>query len=434
VNPCGKISGWLNAPFVREMSSRRKLICFLTLTMVTVVVSRASLYVCMPQSLERLFTTSGGDYRQHYLPVARHLAYEKQLTDPNTGELDTFFPPGYSVFLAGLLSLADLLRLPFEPLRFSCENLILVPMTALGLYVFWQLLGLRPMLAGAAALAYVVYPLYIWSSITPLSAVLFTCLLVWTCVAWTMISHDPRRLFWYCAFGAGLGLCMLVRPILILLPVFAVVLMCVRQQPWPRILAMLVCLAIVTGPWILTASLSKGHFVFSTNGIYTLSYGMFNYFPTNQVTEALRADPAAQQNLFHFLRFVVHQMWLHPWASLCLWSGKAVRSWYGIASQVDSIQTLIGLANLLLLTTAAFGMMGSRLPWSSGKKTAKQTSENVIVLLASFWAITTLTGALVRYMVPVLWIPFGFMVLFLRRLAESCCSRREASRGASAPN
>lgn len=218
---------------------------------------------------------------------------------------------------------------------------------------------------------------------------------------------------------------MLVRPIVLFVPFFAVLMMFLRRQPRKGIICMIVCLIVLIAPWIIIASIAKGHFVLmSSNGMYTVTrYGMFNYFPDNPVTKELQRNIAAQRYIIDFLVFSLDQLFTNTSASLALWGEKIIRAWYGTASQNRVIQTGIAVMNFLVLASATCGVLLNEKS-NDSRPINRDLAINLLFLLVYFWLITALSGTLVRYMVPAMWIPLGGSVLVIRWMVKYVTTNR----------
>ena len=396
------------------MNLRKRSAALFVTILALVAISRGALWTCMTPGLRARYSVSGTDYKHHYLPVAESIAAGEGFTLPGTGRLDTRYPPGYPTYLAGGLVLAKGFGWSIGSVRIALDNLVVVPLTILGLFALWRKLGLSLPWAALAALAFAVYPPYVWASLIPSPVPLFTLLLVWTCVAWGMMIHQPLRLRWYCAFGAGLGLSMLVHPTPVLLPFVALSVLLLRRARWTHVLWAAACGVAVVGPWIIAASIAEQSFVLlSTGGFPSLRDGM-SRFPENAVARAFMADFRARGSLPAAAVFSVQQMFIHPLSSLSLWVHKLLRACYATDAG-GRIEWVLAATNLPLFVLGGVGwlqcMRGTRNDVSS-----RRLNKDAGALLVYFWLVTALVASIFRYMLPVMWISIGYSVVLGRAM------------------
>ena len=398
----------------------RLLMLYLAIAVV-VILSREAVWALWPKPPSAGYSLAGfdPDYMKHYYPDAVSAAHGEGFTDPQTHHLDTRYPPGYSAYLAGGLLIAQGTGVNFVLLRLAMDNLLVVPLTCLGLIALWRMLGMPIAWAICSALAYALYPPYVWSSLIPTTIPLFTFLLVWTCVAWAAIPQSRRPVLLYVACGVGMGLSMLVWPASVLLPFFAALLMLLRRVPLKYAVCVILSATVVIAPWVESASVAEHHLVpLSTGGPPTLRDGMTR-FPGNAAAQAFLQEPKGGLTAGRFVLIAAKEVIFHPLASVELWGNKFLHCWYATDVVGGRVEWLLAAMNAVVLGVAAWGWTGLR----RDRRVSPQRTMlvyDMLWLLAYFWMISTAVLSILRYMVPVAWVPiaygvFGVCMLWQRR-------------------
>lgn len=190
---------------------------------------------------------------------------------PKTETATAFWPPGYSLLLAGLYRVFGA-----HPEVAWATNIVLGALTCVGLYVLGFLIGGRKV-GVVAGLVLAVYPGHLFYASLVLSETLFTLGLVLAmCLAVLAAKAGSLRLA--IATGLLIGLAALVRgQALVLIPAIALFWLLATLR-WRRtflwtILAILSAIVAIS-PWTIRNYFSMGDFVFlSTNDGHNLFMG-----------------------------------------------------------------------------------------------------------------------------------------------------------------
>lgn len=364
------------------------------------------------------------DYDHSYEPVARAIAAGQGITI--NGELATRYPPGFSILLAGVFRLSDVVGMADEAMltafRLLCVGLAVVLIYALARLVWSPRLALLP------ALAWMTYPFFLWLTKQPNSEVAFIPVLYASFfVFWRAILRggaDWRVWVLYLAAGVLAGAAMLIRPAalgLSLAMALAVLLCATRTTPvlarlgYGALIVFGSALAVL--PWEATVYARTGQIIpLSNGGAATLHDGLtFLAVPKEYRREiAIPEDVAELMWSIHerrqetgttsgALSVMTEEARRAPVAFIKLMLIKLARSWYGIDSRVLEMPTL-----LLQALYLSFSVWGSVYAWQQGGMLRRMTAGNWLIALY-FWAMTFLVIPLLRYMVPVM----GLLMLAL---------------------
>lgn len=200
-----------------------------------------------------------------YLALATNLAERRGYVDPTTLAPTAYRPVGYPAFVAGLWAVTGVGNMVVLK---AVEAVIGAGTCALVAVLAWRLFGSRAgLLAGVIA---VLYPALIYYPSAVMTENLFTFLLM----AFAVLLHEAYERdanILYVAAGLMLGLAILTRPILLLMPAFVGVwalLSYRRLMPAMRV-ALVVGLStlVVVAPWTARNIVVMDGFVtVSTNG------------------------------------------------------------------------------------------------------------------------------------------------------------------------
>lgn len=364
------------------------------------------------------------DYTTFYEPVARAIAAGQGIT--LDGQIGTRYPPGFSLFLAGVFNLGRALGLAEESMilafRLACAGLSVILIYGLARFVWPVGLSLIP------ALAWMTYPFFLWLAKQPNSEVPFIPALFLTMyVFWGAVLRGRggwRTAALYLAAGALAGAAMLIRPAALGLSgaMAITVLLCATSATPVRTrlgYAALVVLGslIAILPWEAAVYARTGEIIpLSSGGSATIHDGLtFLAVPKDYRREVQIPEDVAD------LMWAVHERQEEtrtlggvftvmgeearnaPAAFAKLMLIKLARSWYGIDSRIMEIPTLILQAIYLLLI-----IWGGLYAWRQGGELRRMAAGNWIIALY-FWAMTFVVIPLLRYMVPVM----GLLMLSL---------------------
>lgn len=386
-DPCGHPRG-------RGMMAVRAVLC------IAVAAAHVSAVMIL-RSSQASQTYTSSDVGRFYLPVAENLLAGNGLTDAEGG-FAVRYPPGQPAFLAALLGVSRALSVD-SSLVFIAANGILAGASV------WLITEIGTGLAGAAAgllagALFGLHPLTIWLSREPLSEAPFTFLVLLGACILLPPCRKGRAVVRGLLGGLALGAAALFRPAgLAAVPwILGMCWIGRRDRDRKRLLsAALLAFAVTVAPWILYASVREGSFVLlSTGGRLSHLDGMKRFPGTaagdafitieRDIIKGRTGVPAAH---WHILTQA-------PLSYLGLWTAKAGRAWYATDEGWGQNLTLLCVIPIALLGTAGFVRLKTKATafarWSLGW------------LLLLVWAMTMLVLTIVRYMVPVLWIPCIF--------------------------
>lgn len=356
----------------------------------------------------------------------------EMLGQPST---HTFGADGYGAIAHNLIAGAGYRISPNGPLVF--ERTPLYPGLLAGLYgVFGETVlavQLTQALLGAAtavlvwwigrrlfgtavgiisASAFALYPLAIWYASAVFSETLFTFLLTGF-VAMVLWWFDVRGCRLAAASGAVLGLAMLTRPVALLLPFVIGVAILVRRRSAPGLLSefalFLLAVGLAIAPWTVRNYVaSGGRFIpIATGGGGTIAYGTqyaLDPLPAKigrKPARELRArqnpegnppmfDPAEDEALYER---AIRAILAKPGRFLKATLVRAGRFWYFAYTPQRIAFCLI--LHLPILLFAAFGI-------ANAIKSRVRGCGILIVIVAYFWGLHSVSHAIVRYSVPIM--------------------------------
>ncbi len=395
--------------------------------LLAVLALRLSATIVLTTLFPQRFAVSGTDVAVAYLPAAANIVAGHGLVRAPGWPLLVNYPPGYSLYLAGILWTAQRVGVPFDVLRLLVDTFGLGVLTGVGLFLFWRQLRFPAGIAALATAAFLLYPPYLWLSGVPDTVPLFTLFLVWSCVFWGRAAQSAYA--WPATAGAGalFGAALLVRPILLLLPLVAVPWLAWRSRSWRTVAAFLAPLGLVIAPWIIIASLLTHTLVpLSSGGPGSIWDGLRN-LRGNVVADTFREHQELQSSLPGIRKLLIQQSREHPLATLSLLARKAARGWYGTEAGGTLEWGLLGL-NLPVAVLGFLGWRACRRRSGPGLTEVSPLAVEWLGLFLYFWGMTFLVLSILRYMVPVMWLPVGLAVWF------ACGSRRTGvANGAGQP-
>lgn len=364
----------------------------------------------------------GNDFLLAYEPAAQSLIEGNGFRTAEGAVLKKY-PPGYPMAIALSYAVADLVgfrrELALKILTIICQGL-----SGAILYGFSR--SIYPHRdALIVVLLWVTCPFVLWLSKQPNSEIVFMpFLFMGVSLCWRAMSSPgrPQRLL-LISLGAVAGISMLIRPIAIGLGmVYAVFVALARGRK--GLGKGLLGAAIVIGsnlavvfPWSAYVYRASGDLILlSDNGVAALRDGLtFNQRegksyrgPLRLPEEVQRVTQAAwlmyqDQRLEsggQVARFLLQQLMERPAALVELFVIKAVRSWYATDSLRFEMEVATVQAGYLIL--ALWGT------YVAVTRRALPRSQVVLLLIVVlyFWALTTISLSIVRYMVPVLGLLF----------------------------
>lgn len=371
-----------------------------------ILAVRLALVAALAALMQERLAVSGTDVRTAYLPAAKALVAGDGLTLPPDGHLLTRYPPGYSLYLAATLWVAEVWGTGYAVVRFAVDNVLVAGLTLILLCRLWEGLGLSLHLALAATALFALHPAYLWGTLIPDTLTPFTGVLVGTVLCWVQgVAADRHRgLPLFFLAGCGLGLLCLLRPTPMFLPLLAAAALLARRRHLASAAVLIAGSLLITGPWVLYASVRSGEFVpLSTGGPPSVWDGL-RALRGNRVADAFREHPEVQTQLPAIGGLLWQELREHPGAGAALLARKTVRSLYGTDAGGRAEWGLLAVNGLLL----ALGGCG----WLHLRRRAPPALRyDLPLLFLYFWGTTVAVLSICRYMTPVLWLPAGLAVV-----------------------
>lgn len=358
------------------------------------------------------------DYLNFYAPVARNLLAGEGLVTDN-GRPAIRYPPGYPLLLAGLFGLTAITGIP-EPAILSIFTILCMGLSGVFVLLLARTLW-GPYQSLLAALAWLSYPLALWSTKQPNSEIPFTPVL-YGAVLLVWVGLVRRRLSWPLALSAGLliGGTMLIRPIALGagLVIALGIWLTARYLPISRRLlligALLLGNMLVVLPWQLWVYSQTGQVILlSTGGAPSMRDGLTFAVNAKDYREGVAVTTEVAtlsrnildrgrgvQSTGALLAIVAEEARERPVAMAQLIGLKAARSWYATDSQ--RLEAPIMVLQLLYLLPIALAT------WASWRLGGPHRDYTLIAwpLVLYFWAMTTMVLSIVRYTFPMMGLLF----------------------------
>ena len=356
------------------------------------------------------------DYTNHYEPVARNILAGRGITT-NNGAIATFYGPGFPVILSGLFAAAGRLHTSEDAvllgLMLACNGLTAV-------FIFLMARSLWPPFASlTVAVLWITYPFNLWFMQHPASEHPFMVLLSGTLYLFWLsrVRGWGRACLVVC--GILFGLAALIRPIGIGLGAIAGLLLLFgwrERGALARVISALcvtLAFAAVVLPWIVSVHGATGQWIpIASSGhqvaLSGLTYAFTNGFHVDTVppeilslqSRILANKPTSFIEIGAVLFAEFRRDPPMVGAFLLL---KAARSWYGTFSgQFETVAIIVQIPYLALCLLSLIN--ARRLP-----ERARWMLAAHWLLIAYFWAMSTLVDSNLRYMAPVT----GLVMIFI---------------------
>lgn len=359
------------------------------------------------------------DYKSFYEPVARNVLAGNGFV-LGDGNLALKYPPGYSLALAGIFGLADLINVSEDILN---RIFILTCMGLVSLLIFLiakKIWGSRSALFCSVML--MTYPPLLWLTKQPNSELPFMVLLyTGFYLFWEVMTQQYEKKLIYFLCGFVLGLAMFIRPIAIgLSALICIMLWLLGHKQEKNIRAFLVAMVLLGNfvaviPW-------EAWVYFKTNKVILLSantapsirdgltFGVkkkgfrkgIDLSPdVNAAMKAFAARYDELKDLKNIIVCVADEFQKQPLAVTKLFMLKAARSWYGTDSQrFDNLILLLQVPYLLMILIAS-GMCLQR-----RKEGQRKLAICIWTIVIYFWVMSVLALSILRYLLPTMGLLF----------------------------
>ena len=373
---------------------------------------------------------NGTDYENFYEPVARRVLEGRGIVYTD-GTPAARYPPGYPLTVAAILAAAAQLNVS-EAVVFRAAAMAAIGCVALLIYAIARTVW-SPGPAIGAALIWITYPAVLWLTAQRSSELVFAVFLYSSFAAFWIARQHPAHAGRF-ALLAGLfaGAAMLTRPIAIGLGVLlAARLLTGRDESasgvgasrWRLAGVLMLGTSLVVLPWEVWLYSRTGQIVpLSTNGAASardgLTFGISakgfrqGVAVPDDVADVMRNVRAQYRHLHsagEIGGLLVGELRERPLAVIKLFLIKAGRAWYATdAQRFESPLALLQAFYLALIAWATW------VAWRSGPL-ARRLVVDVWLLVVYFWAMTTLTLSIARYMVPAMGLLFLLTPAILQR-------------------
>lgn len=369
---------------------------------------------------ERYQTNQSSDFTNFYEPVAHELLNGHGFQRPD-GTPATRYPPGYPVILAGLFAFFGWVGLT-KTTGLTLFSLLCMGVGALILFHLAKRLW-RPRWAFLTVLAWMTYPLALWTFKQPNSEIPFMVTLY--AAAFIFLQTREPGTAWYHLLLLGIltGTAMLIRPIAIGLPIIWL-----GWEAWHRVNGILlaqrafflllgVLVLVLPWEWWLYRETNQ-MLLLSSGGTASILDGLTFAVDTDDgrerinvpepvgdlMRELLTASRSGEmRTMGAILRRLFDESRSDPGAFLGLITVKAARSWYGTDS--GRMETLLLVVQIVYMTAILWA--GWRTWYIS--TTHRSYVQLVLILTLYFWFMTVIVLSIVRYMVPIIGLLFVFL-------------------------
>jgi 4-amino-4-deoxy-L-arabinose transferase-like glycosyltransferase len=284
-------------------------------------------------------------------------------------------------------------------------------------------------LALASSLVWMTYPFALWLTKQPNSEIPFMVLFYGAfCLFWYSLIQRRRAWPIYLLSGFLMGLAMLIRPIAIGVGfVMGVILWLAANWLRPRSRLFLIMIMLLGNfaavlPWEAWVYFKTGKVVpLCSNGPASLLDGLTFGVNTRgfrqgvdlpqdvlALMKKIQSRAAGLNSLGDVVSLMKEEMQTNPLAVAKLFIIKAARSWYATDSQrFETLIMLIQLPYLILV------LWSSKLAWEEGGMKQQLIISSWLMILY-FWAMTTVSTTLLRYMAPAMGLLFLILPALFR--------------------
>ena len=373
----------------------------------------------------QLYENENTDYIAFYEPVSRNILTGAGIEDIH-GRVAIIYPPGYPIILAGIFKAAEFLHISEEV---SLSVFTLLCMAAAAVFVFSVMQTVwDPTATLICSLIWVTYPLVLWFTKQPNSEIPFLVVFYAAfSLFWYSLVQQSTNWFNYFLSGLLIGIAMLIRPIAIGTGlVLAAILWYAAHWARPRSRLFLVSMVLLGNllavcPWEAWVYFKTGRVIpLSSNGAAALIDGFTFGINGREFRQGVHLPEDVRALMYKiqgrsgeltssgdFVLLMKEELKSNPLAVAKLFIIKLARSWYATDSQrFETLIIFIQIPYLLLI------LWSSKLAWNEGG--IQQTLViSVWLMILYFWAMTTVSSTIVRYMVPAMGLSFFLLpVLF----------------------
>jgi len=369
------------------------------------------------------------DFLTHYKPLAISLIQGKGYV--LNQEWSTRYPPGFSIIIAGFLTLSNLshlnpiISLAFMILLFSAGSSVV--MYLLG-EIIWSKSG-----GIICSLLWMTYPFHLWLTKQPNSEPPFIFFFLLSLLLILLVTNRKHSMFLLFLAGFSIGIAMLIRPIAIGLGlIFAITYWLVsHESKKPQLFGIFLILIgnmLAIFPWEYSTYQNNGEIIpLSSNGVGSIRLGFT--FPVKlddfrkavdvpvdvkNLAQQILTDSQSISSTKEQFEILSYYLIKEPIPFLKLIIIKLSRTWYGSDTNTyDQYSLTIQVFYLVLIGLSAY--------ISARNKNNKYFLFKISVpSLIYFWVMTIVGMPLLRYMVPVISLTFLFVPAFIQIIFPRC--------------
>ena len=352
----------------------------------------------------------------HSIPNSDHSVIASQFENglPKSGR----YPPGfgYSIYLR--IQIEKLTNIPYKLLTYLMNAMLY-------LFVGFWIIKINTLLKFNIKIGYIctflfgIYPPLFSSSILDSEIILFMSVFLFGILTYLKFIINGN---WYYLFYSGIfiGISLLIRPTPLFLYFFLIGTLTILNSTKLKekfhyflkytVIAYLgvssVCL-----PWSVYISCETGKSVLGSTGFLPSHIDGLKRFPDNKAGKLYLQIIKEQKSGIKILATHQKVFIQEPISFVLLWINKVGRVIYGIDSNRCSIEYILAFLNIPMMIYGFLGLMKYK-----GKLFAsllqKQLIMVLIIVFLYFWLTSIVVVPLVRYMVPVFWIPLLFSLMY----------------------
>jgi len=277
------------------------------------------------------------------------------------------------------------------------------------------------------SLLWLTYPLLLWLSRQPASEIPFILVFYFGLFLFLVAMKKNDKSLWrFVLIGLLFGVCMLIRPIAIGIPIVitCVFLLMEKRKQWRmRVVQSIVLVVTAYGtllPWQAWWYFQTGEYMFLSNlGIKGMRDGLTyavqkeiyrqKFVISEDVRAVMRNVSENQSALVSTSRvgeFMLNELTRDPVAVLKLIGIKVLRSWYATDSgRYETPIMLLQAGYFVAILIGSIRLFG----YSTLPSVQRKVGIYIIAIVAYYWLMTISVLSIVRYMTPVIGLLFIFL-------------------------
>jgi len=375
----------------------------------------------------------GTDYLNFYEPVANNILQGKGI--PVKEDLGTRYPPGYPIFLAIIFKLSQLIGINKMALIIIFNAII----TAIGCCFLFLLADsiFGKSIALISSILWLSYPFNLWlikNPNTEVPFILFFYFALWIYV----LAFKGRSFKLFLLSGILLGFAALIRPIIIFLPFFLTLLILFLIKDFPLNKKIILSSILLIGyflaisSWLTYVYVNTGNLILlsGAGSGSTIAGGLTflvdkakivygdktweKFLLPKDVVDLIERSRIAKMNSFGgAAHFFLQELRNYPLTFFKLLAIKMARSWYATSEMWLEKEILLLQLPYLLSGLAGLIIFFKKL------KDKMAYLFFLLTVIFYFWALSTATFSILRYIIPAM----GIMMIFSAITASAVLSK-----------